>query len=837
MPFFFFMTHIAFRCSRVFLLALGLFAMASTVSAKDVNHESLKTQISSWKTQLDDLDKLLKTEPFDDELLSRMTTDLDKNGGKILAFIEQNRPRVADAKILLDKLGPAPKKNAPPETDEVAEQRTELEKRFAQSDGIVKSATTLLARTNQMRERVLNLRRTLFRKQILEKGRSPFSLSLWQQGVPELSNAAAKISRILGYWSDRHSTARLLLLLFGALLIGSGLTMLAHHVIPSYRIWPARRTPPFFEQASSAAIVSLLRAAPPIVGAGVFYGGLQVMDMLSTPIDKLAPIALGAFCAIAAIMAMSTTLLAPNHRRWRIFPVATSVARRLNVLILAIAIVYGIDLFLGELNRIFALPLSLTILQSALASVIFTGLLVAVLRTPFKAHRLATKRDGKKHFQMSSLLKAPLWGIVAAVMAATALGYISLARFLTQQTVVTGSLLLIAYLAHLTISEFTDGFGDRKTRAGHFLFETFELREQRGEQIGAVSMLALNGLLFLVTLPFLALQWGFDWSDVANWTRQALFGFDFGGLHISLSAIFIALLLFLLGFFLTRMFQRWLDQKILSKSRSQTGAEDSIKTAIGYLGIVISGLIALSYTGIGFGNIAIVAGALSLGIGFGLQSIVNNFVSGLILLAERPIKVGDWIGVAGEEGNVRRISVRSTEIETFDRTHIIIPNSELISGKVKNWTLRGPLGRVTINIGISYDADPDEVHDLLLRVTKEHPSVLDYPEPYVVLVDFGDSSLDFSIRAYLGDITSSLRVRSQLRFSILRALRKARIEIPFPQTDIHVRDKQVSSKAEERSGEKTPPAKAGDQPPKNTPRRPRRKRRPPNQNKKLEQKA
>ena len=223
-----------------------------------------------------------------------------------------------------------------------------------------------------------------------------------------------------------------------------------------------------------------------------------------------------------------------------------------------------------------------------------------------------------------------------------------------------------------------------------------------------------------------------------------------------------------------------------------------------------------------------------LGIGFGLQSIVNNFVSGLILLAERPIKVGDWIGVGGEEGNVRRISVRSTEIETFDRTHIIIPNSELISGKVKNWTLRGPLGRVTINIGISYDADPDEVHDLLLNVTRQHPAVLDYPEPYVVLVDFGDSSLDFSIRAYLSDITNSLRVRSQLRFAILRALRKARIEIPFPQSDIHVREKDTLETLPE-AFSKTPPettCKPTRQQPQKTAHRSHKKRRQRNQRKK-----
>jgi len=843
LPLFFFMKQIVLRCAQIMLLAFGLLTMTAPLHAKGFDHESLRVQVSTWKTRLDKLDKQLKKEPLDDDLLSSITINLEKKSDAIKAFIAQNTPLAVDAKTLLDKLGNAPKKTAPPETKEVAEQRAELEKRFAQSDGIVKSATTLLARANQMRERVLDLRRDMFRAQILQKGRSPFALSLWQEGVPELSKAFERISRILGYWADRYSTTRLVLLILAALFVGGALTVLAQRLIPSYRNWPKRRTPPFFEQAFAAAIVSLLRAAPPISGAIVLYGGLQAFEMLSTPVDKLAPIALGAFCAITAIMAISTSLLAPNHRRWRIFPVATSVAKRLNMLILAIAIVYGVDLFLSQLNRIFSLPLSLTILQSALASVIFTGLLVAILRTPFKAHRLAAAAGEKKPFQMSSLLKVPLWGIVAAVLVTTALGYISLARFLTQQTVVTGSILIIAYLAHLTISEFTDGFGDRESRSGHFLFKNFEISEQRGEQFGAVSMLGLNVLLFLTTLPFLALQWGFDWSDVTSWTRQALFGFDFGGLHISLSAIFIALLLFLTGIFLTRMFQRWLDQKILSKSRSQTGAEDSIKTAVGYLGIVISALIALSYTGIGFGNIAIVAGALSLGIGFGLQSIVNNFVSGLILLAERPIKVGDWIGIAGEEGNVRRISVRSTEIETFDRTHIIIPNSELISSKVKNWTLRGPLGRVTINIGISYDADPDEVHDLLLRVTKQHPAVLDYPEPYVVLVDFGDSSLDFSIRAYLGDITSSLRVRSQLRFTILRALRKARIEIPFPQSDIHVRDKNSLSKANDQQDKETCTAKASDQPAKNsppaknTPRRSRQRKRRPNQNKKPVHKA
>ena len=415
--------------------------------------------------------------------------------------------------------------------------------------------------------------------------------------------------------------------------------------IEIYRTYPEGPPPPFFKKAASAGVVTIMRAAPPLSAAAFFYGGLHYLGMLSSPLDQLAPIGLAAFSAIAVIMAMSTTLLAPNRRLWRIFPVASSVAKRLNILIFAIAAVYGIDLFLGTLNTTLLMPLSLTILQSAVASVIFAGLLTAVLRTPFRAHKLAGGFADKRRWNFTRLLKVPLWWIVFAVLLTTALGYISLARFLTQQTVVTGSILIIAYLAHLSINEFTDNFGDMKKSTGQFLFDSFGLSQQRREQLGAVSMLGFNVLLAVFTIPFLALQWGFDWNDVTNWSTQALFGFEFGGLHISLFAIFIGIILFFIGVVFTKIFQGWLDRRILSKSQSQTGAEDSIKTAVGYLGYVVSALIALSYTGIGFGNIAIVAGALSLGIGFGLQSIVNNFVSGLILLAERPIKVGDWIGV------------------------------------------------------------------------------------------------------------------------------------------------------------------------------------------------
>ena len=229
----------------------------------------------------------------------------------------------------------------------------------------------------------------MFTSQILHKGRSPFSLSLWQEGVPGFSRAIDQLGYLLIGWSSGNSGTQLLMLGLAAFALGTLLVALMRRGIEIYRTYPVGPPPPFFKKVTSAGVVSIMRAAPPLIGAAFFYGGLHYLDMLSSPIDQLAPIAFGAFCAIAALMAMSTTLLAPKRRLWRIFPVSSSVAQRLNLLVFATAAIYGIDLFLGALNKTLLMPLSLTILQSAIASVLSVGFLVAILRTPFRAHKLA----------------------------------------------------------------------------------------------------------------------------------------------------------------------------------------------------------------------------------------------------------------------------------------------------------------------------------------------------------------------------------------------------------------------------------------------------------------
>jgi small-conductance mechanosensitive channel len=212
----------------------------------------------------------------------------------------------------------------------------------------------------------------------------------------------------------------------------------------------------------------------------------------------------------------------------------------------------------------------------------------------------------------------------------------------------------------------------------------------------------------------------------------------------------------------------------------------SIVTILGYVGFIIAIVVALGEIGIDPQKIALVAGALSVGIGFGLQSIVSNFVSGLILLAERPIRVGDQIVVKNEEGFVRRISVRATEIETFEKASVIIPNSELITGVVKNWTHANTMGRIQFKIGVSYESDPEQVRDILTACVIEHPAILKEPPPAVFLMEFGDNSLNFEIFCIAKDLAIRGSAKSDINFEILKRFRAAGIEIPFPQRDVRL---------------------------------------------------
>jgi potassium efflux system protein len=371
------------------------------------------------------------------------------------------------------------------------------------------------------------------------------------------------------------------------------------------------------------------------------------------------------------------------------------------------------------------------------------------------------------------------------------LGFRNLSLYLFKGLLGTAMLAVGLWLLASLLQDSFDGVDAGRYAWQRQLRDRLSLKE--GEPVPGLIWLRLLTVL-LIWLAFGVMVvglWGYSdtfWSLIREGITE---GFQLGPVRI----IPINWVIGIVVFSVLVTLVRWIRNEVLpgwvSKARIERGAQEAIVTISGYVGIIIAAIVGLSLAGFSFTNLAIIAGALSVGIGFGLQNIVNNFISGIILLFERPIRTGDWIVVGNTEGYVRKISIRSTQIETFDRADVIVPNSELISNQVTNWMLRDPWGRVIVPIGVAYGSDVEKVREVLLQAARSHPLVIAedirVSPPRVLFRGFGDSSLNFEVRFFIRTVDQRLATLSDLNFAIEKGLREAGIEIPFPQRDLHLR--------------------------------------------------
>ena len=280
-------------------------------------------------------------------------------------------------------------------------------------------------------------------------------------------------------------------------------------------------------------------------------------------------------------------------------------------------------------------------------------------------------------------------------------------------------------------------------------------------------------------------------SDIFEFIKKysGIHLFNLGNNPVTVWMLLYFFFLIFILFYGTAKLKKWLIYTALARTSLDLGVRVAMGTIFRYVLMVIGFIIIVQYLGVDLSVLTIIAGALGVGVGFGLQNITNNFVSGIIILFERPIKVGDRIEVGNVSGDVIRISMRSTTIITNDNISIIVPNSEFISSKVINWSHTDRNVRFNFPIGVSYNSDPEKVREILLKVAEENEGVLKNPVPDVLLDEYGDSSINFTLRVWTSDyITRPYVLKSQLYYSTFKKFKESGIEIPFPQRDIHVKN-------------------------------------------------
>jgi potassium efflux system protein len=522
--------------------------------------------------------------------------------------------------------------------------------------------------------------------------------------------------------------------------------------------------------------LSLLHHAMPVIGVWALAYAVQISGMVgfraAVLVQMAAPMALSFMAAIwlgRQVFPLDET----NRPLLRLDEATRATGRRLARVLGAIV---GLWLLVGQVAQTENFT-SADRLVISFPIVVLAGLMMWQLGRLLAVHvKNSAQLDGARPLMLRMTRALSL-----AVMALGLLGPIlaGVGYFTAGSSFLLPMLFSLSLLAVLGILQrvVTDAYG-ALTRRSEGLDE-------------ALTPTLIGFILVLASLPAFALIWGVRPAQLSDIWAQIVSGFTIGGVTISPRNFLIFAIVFAIGYTATRALQSTLRYNLLPKTQIDQGGQSAILAGTGYVGIFLAALFAITSAGIDLSSLAIVAGALSVGIGFGLQTIVSNFVSGIILLIERPFKEGDWIEVNGQMGYVREISVRSTRIETFDRSDLIVPNADLIAGVVTNMTHSSNTGRLILPVGVAYDSDPQLVMKIMAEVAEAHPMVILKPKPTILMVNFGADALEFEIRAILRDVNFLLSVKSEMNLELLRRFREAGIEIPFAQRDLWLRNPEA----------------------------------------------
>jgi potassium-dependent mechanosensitive channel len=752
------------------------------VTADSINIE-MRDKLRGLRQQLDSFRQDVQQAPDDDARLADIRVRAEEIVGEMRAASDAMKVRVEQIQARLTSLGEAPAAGQPPEAPAVVQERTKLSNERSELNIIVDDAGNLQNSATQLANTITNLRRTLFAQTLFRH--TELTPELFVEAGQAFSGEVSNFGSTMGSWLGfawRYKTLAFL----GAIALSFGAALL--FLIGGYRLFGrflrrhAEDNPAYIKRLSYTFWSTIIQSMSLAAFLMTSYLFLEGFNILRPDVAPIIATFFGFVWFVQFVWKLTYAALAPDEPAWRLVRITDGGARLLSLAVVAMAVVNGLDYLLGAVSEALNSPLVLTIVKSLFASLIIGLILIAIsFIKPVVGRGEDAGQRGRPWPRSFSILLRVMGGILIFCVVT---GYIGLARFASTQIVLTGAVAVLIYIGILSGKAISKRGAFNDTLLGRRLTDRYKFGEVGLDQAGLLVGLGIYAVALILGIPLILLTWGFQFADIESWIINFFTEFRIGSISISIVGIFGGILLFAVGYIITRWIQKWVDGNVMARSHVDLGVRNSVRTGIGYLGIGLAVIVGVSAAGINLSSFALVASALSVGIGFGLQNIVSNFVSGLILLVERPFKVGDHVVTGATEGIVKRISVRATEIETFRQQAIIVPNSDLINAPVGNWTLKNRIQRAEIKVSVSYDSDPEKVIAILLEIVADIPEILRNPEPHVDFLAFGGSSLDFELRFHLADMSNGIRVRNGVRIEILKRFREQHIEIPFPRSEI-----------------------------------------------------
>jgi len=756
-----------YNLTHSFFVALIVFLLSAHVYAEPEDTNSWLKQATATIKEQEKLLKRLSIENAKVETLNTSLKEISHIRSKSQVCITETESLLIKTNQDLKSLGEETKKVNP----EVSKKRRDLIKENKNLDLKLATCNLLLIQSQDLTQSINQLQQTIIAQQL--SARTPHIISVIQETLQSpIASWKETINFVKNQYRKKLLTVKQISLLVALIVISALIGMFAR------RRWVSQ---PVSAQLPSDTLSSFLQSirytlihAVPVLFPMVV---MLLFLVIALPLKPLPLITKTSFVIASyfSLIVFINVLLHPTPPAQNYLVKTEDLSRKFSFQLKVLLTLALTNFFLsGEFKN--ALSEQLFYSSRGVLSVLLILNLVSILWLV-------------GNFSWAILSRKPrifLTLLLFLTLIVELAGYRNLSSFILGGLLGTLAAFALTFLLYHLLKDLCDGLDEGRLE--------WEMRFRKA--LGLKKGNIVPGLIWIRLIIFTVLWGGFAFLFLKIWklddpwvtiiTSSFTDGFQVGSLTVTPTLLIGGLFSLILLLSLTRYAKKHFLPNMLKHTRLDRGAKEAVTSLFGYAGVAIAILVALSIAGVRMQNIAIIAGALSVGIGFGLQNIVNNFISGLILLFERPIRRGDWIISGDTEGYVKSINIRSTQIQTFDQADVIVPNSELITAKVTNWMLRNTYGRITVKVGVSYDSDVEKVSSILIELAHNHPMVMNEKNnqaspPKVLFRDFGDSALNFELRCFIYDIDQRVNIISEINYAIIKAFREENIEIPFPQ--------------------------------------------------------